>query len=520
MNNEEKVVNLVELQKGSYSILGLFLSRLNSSWFKKLKVYYFCCYALSFALTTLLFFCHPRKKIDANFPIQKPNIVYIMADDLGWMDTGAYGSEFYETPNIDRLANMGMLFTNAYAGAANCAPSRACLMTGQNTPRHGIYTVANSDRGDSRTRKLIPTVNKIALADSVTSLAKMLKGQGYSTGNFGKWHLSENPLKYGFDVNVAGDHRGNPGSDGYFAPYNVNGLEEAKEGENLTDRLTYEAIQFMKNHREVPFFAYLSYYAVHTPLATTDDLKKKYIKKGGNLLQNNATYAGMIETLDKNLGKLIAFLKEENLLETTLIVFTSDNGGIRDISSQDPLRAGKGSYYEGGIRVPFIFSWKGQIQSNTTNETAITNLDIFPTLMEVSGAKSLNKLLDGNSLVSALSGKSMPERDLFFHFPIYLQAYNMKTDDGRDPLFRTRPGTVVISGKWKLHQYFEDGSLELYNLENDIGERNNLIDNQPEVLKKLLQKIEVWRKNVDAPIPTKTNLDYDSNHSLNLIRTE
>lgn len=512
MNKLKKEVGLIELRKEPWQPLGLLFFKFNPFRFEQL-------HRLTLVLIGVLFSCNPIKTEKQDTVHPKPNIVYILADDLGWMDTGVYGSTFYETPNIDKLAKMGMLFTNAYAGAANCAPSRACLMTGQHTPRHGIYTVANSDRGDSRTRKLVPTTNKTELADSVITLAKMLKSEGYATGTFGKWHLSEDPLKYGFDSNVAGDHRGHPGNAGYFAPYNVKGLKDAKEGENLTDRLTQEALHFMREQKEAPFFAYLSYYAVHTPLATTEALKAKYEIKGGNPNQNNATYAGMIETVDKNVGKLIEFLEDENLLEKTLIVFTSDNGGIRDISQQDPLRAGKGSYYEGGIRVPFIFSWKGQIQPDSKSGTLTTNLDVFPTLMEFSGASLSNQPLDGNSLVAVLHGKSMPERDVFFHFPIYLEAYSRQTDDGRDPLFRTRPGTVVISGKWKLHQYFEDGGLELYDLENDVGERNNLAETQKEIAEKLMQKMTVWRKNLNAPIPTEFNPDYDADYTLTSTRT-
>ncbi len=438
----------------------------------------------------------------------RPNILYINVDDLGWMDSGVYGSDFYETPNIDRLAQMGMIFTKAYAGASNCAPSRACLISGQNTPRHGIFTVANSDRGVASTRKLIPVANNEVLHDSVITIAEMLQQAGYRTGIFGKWHLGENPKTQGFNVNVGGSHRGNPGRKGYFAPYNLHDLKNATDGENLTDRLTDEAIQFMKASNKQPFFTYLPYYAVHTPLQTTATLEKKYRNKTANQYQNNAVYAGMIETVDRNIGLLLAYLKQSGQLEKTLIIFTSDNGGIRDISNQDPLRAGKGSYYEGGIRVPFIFTWKGQIQPNTTNNSPISNLDIYPTLMEYTGSALKNKLLDGISLVPLLKGETIQNRDLFFHFPIYLQAYNPKTDQGRDPLFRTRPGTVVISGNWKLHHYFENDEFELYDLNSDLGEQHNLINSHKEEKERLLQKMDAWRSNTNAPVPTVLNPQY------------
>ncbi len=441
-----------------------------------------------------------------------PNIVYINVDDLGWMDTGAYGSTFYETPNIDALAKMGMTFTNGYASAANCAPSRACLMSGQHTPRHGIYTVANSDRGDGRTRKLIPIPNTELLADSLITIAEMLKREGYKTGIFGKWHLGKDPRTQGFDINVGGSHRGNPGPDGYFAPYNLHDLQEAPQGENLTDRLTLEAIKFMQGAQGQPFFAYLPYYAVHTPLATSSTLEEKYLDKRGNARQNNAKYAGMIETVDKNVGLLLNYLKASGHLKNTLIIFTSDNGAIRDISRQNPLRAGKGSYYEGGIRVPFIFSWEGRIAADTHNSVPITNLDIFPTLMELAESDLPAKVLDGNSLTPLFKGNTIAERDLFFHFPIYLQAYNTQTDEGRDSLFRTRPGTVLISGKWKLHHYFEDNGYELYDLGNDLGEQNNLAETHKERVVELGERMNAWRAHLSAPIPRETNPDYDPNY--------
>ncbi len=439
--------------------------------------------------------------------IQKPNIIYINVDDLGWMDTETYGSSFYETPNISKLAQMGMKFTQGYAAAANCAPSRACLISGQNTPRHGIYTVGNSDRGNKKTRKLIPVENTEILHDSVFTLAEMFKKAGYVTGTFGKWHLGEDPTTQGFDVNVGGGHNGNPGANGYFSPYGIKNIEDTAKNENLTDRLTSEAIQFIKENKENPFFVYLPFYAVHTPLSTTSLLEKKYTEKGGNTLQNKAVYAGMIETVDKNIGLLLNTLN----LQNTLIVFTSDNGGIRDISSQEPLRAGKGSYYEGGIRVPYIISWQGVIKPNTVSGTPITNLDFFPTFMDIIGEKLPNKILDGTSILPVLKGESIAKRALYFHFPIYLQAYAGEKDDARDSLFRTRPGSVIIEDNWKLHQYFEDGALELYNLKSDIGERTNLISSNPEKATALLNKLNNWRTSVNAPIPTELNLDYDSN---------
>ncbi|MCM5664054.1 sulfatase [Galbibacter mesophilus] len=443
-----------------------------------------------------------------------PNIVFINVDDLGYKDTEAYGSEFYETPHIKELAANGLTLTRGYAGAANCAPSRACLMSGLNTPRHEIYTVGNSDRGNKRFRKLVPTPNKTVLPDSIITIAEALKNKGYTTATFGKWHLGEDPKTQGFDVNVAGGKNGGPGKNGYFSPYNVPNMEYGPKGENLTNRLTDEAINFMKNTSGEPFFVYLPYYAVHNPLATFPELKDKYTSKKGNPFQNDAVYAGMIETVDTNICKILNYLKESGLLANTLIIFTSDNGGIADTSSQKPLRGGKGSYYEGGIRVPYIVRWDGVVAPNTRNETPISNLDIFPTLLEVAGIPVKDFKLDGVSLMPIFNGEKLSKRPLFFHFPIYLQAYNPVKDDGRDPLFRTRPGSVIIRGNWKLHQYFEDNSVELYNLNDDIGERNNLVQQHPEKTSELLQELNEWRIEMNAPIPKEKNPEYDEKFDI------
>lgn len=443
-----------------------------------------------------------------------PNIILFNVDDMGWVDTELYGSTFYQTPNIKRLAAMGMTFTRGYAGAANCAPSRACLMSGQNTPRHGIYTVANSDRGKSPNRKLIPIPNTTVLADDVITIAEMLAREGYRSGSFGKWHLGDDPRSQGFDVNVGGDKRGNPGKKGHFAPYNLKDpkLQDAPEGENLTDRLTKEALSFMKSTKDQPFFTYMTYYAVHTPLQSTPELIKKY-ESLGNEYQKNATYAGMVETVDNSIGRIVNFLEETAQLENTLIIFTSDNGGLRSISSQHPLRAGKGSYYEGGIRVPFVVTWKNKIAADSKSDHIVSHMDIYPTIKNIIDSNHSNSVLDGISLLPVLQNSkdhsALPNRDLFFHFPIYLQAYRPETDDGRDPLFRTRPGSVIITGDWKLHEYFEDGALELYNLETDIGERENLIDIMPVKAKELKERLDKWREETNAPIPTEANIEYD-----------
>ncbi len=448
---------------------------------------------------------------------QKPNVVFIHIDDLGWKDLGYMGSEFYETPNVDRLAAQGLVFTNAYAGAANCAPSRACLLTGQNTPRHGIYTVNPADRGNPRTRQLIASANADSLNPSDRTLAHLFKDAGYTSLSIGKWHLSSNPVNNGFDYNIGGDLRGNPGPGGYFAPYNINHIEQGPEGEYLTDRLTNEAIDFIHQHRDVPFFLYMTYYTVHTPLQGKEYKVEKYRGKGGVTGQDNAVYAAMVESMDDNVGRLLGTLEELGLEDNTLVVFISDNGGIRAISYQDPLRAGKGSYYEGGIRVPMIMKWPGQITPGKT-DVPVVNLDFYPTFMGVLNSSPEDKILDGVDLAPLFEGGSLEERPLFWHFPIYLQQYNPKIDQGRDPLFRTRPGTAMRYGKWKLHEYFEDGALELYDLDADLGETNNLADVLPEETAELHLRMIDWRTRTNAPVPTERNPDYDADFERRQIR--
>jgi arylsulfatase A-like enzyme len=441
---------------------------------------------------------------------QKTNVLLINIDDLGWKDLGCMGNDYHETPNIDKLASEGMVFTNGYAGAANCAPSRACLMSGQTTSRHGIFTVGNSDRGNAKTRRIIPTPNNTELPDSTITMAEMFKMAGYTTATMGKWHLGEDAKTQGFDVNVAGSHNGSPGKGGYFSPYKLKYLKEGPKGEHLADRLTAEAINFLKQNRDSTFFLYLPYYSVHTPLMAKENLKEKYRIKKGEDAEKTETYAAMVETVDTNIGLLLKSLDELGLSKNTMVVFTSDNGGIRAVSRQEPLRAGKGSYYEGGIRVPYIVRWPGVVEAGAKNETPIVNMDFFPTFMEIAGVQLPKKVLDGMNLVPLLRGGELDSRPLMFHFPIYLQAYNQKLDHGRDSLFRTRPGSIIINGDWKLHQYFENGGLELYNLKEDLGERNNLAQTNPEKTEELLEYLDNWRKEINAPIPTEPNPEFDS----------
>ncbi|WP_375582625.1 sulfatase [Cyclobacterium xiamenense] len=451
---------------------------------------------------------------------RNPNIVLINVDDLGWKDLGFMGSTYYETPNLDKLAGQGMVFYDAYAAAANCAPSRACMMSGRNTPRHGVYTVDNSARGDAKTRQLIPTPNRKFLPDSIYTLAMMLRDHGYVNGTFGKWHINEDPLKHGFHVNVGGSHRGNPGGGGYVSPYKIDFIENGPEGEYLTDRLTDEAIRFIEANKETPFFLYLPFYSVHTPIMGKQELVEAFAEKPGTEGQDRADYAAMVASVDQNVGRLMAVLDGLNLAANTLVIFTSDNGGIRDISYQTPLRAGKGSYYEGGIRVPLLMRWPGTIQAGSTTDVPVTNMDFYPTIKTIIGAEDRPHIqLEGRNLAPLFRNQDLEERALFWHFPIYLQAYNPKEDGGRDPLFRTRPGSVMRKGKWKLHHYFEQNEYELYDLEKDPGEIRNLAKSKPAIRDQLIQLLEDWRKEVHAPVPNQANPLYDREFETNLIKS-
>jgi len=457
-----------------------------------------------FGLLLLVFSCNGKKPTVKNVE-EKPNIVLINIDDLGWADLAFQGSDYFETPNLDALSKKGMVFTNGYASAANCAPSRAGLMTGQWAQRHKIYTVGNSDRGKTKDRKLIPTKNTIFLADSFEVIPQTLQKNGYKTCHAGKWHVTKDPLLTGFDVNIGGSGAGHPGS--YYPPYK-NVKVEAKEGQRLTDAIMDKTVTFIKQ-TESPFFLNYSPYAVHTPIQPVPELVKKYEDKPTKMDKKNAEYATMIQNMDENVGRLLATLKETGKLENTFIIFTSDNGGLYRVSKQHPLRAGKGSYYDGGIRVPFFFVWDNKIKAGQESDIPISNLDLYPTILEVAGIeKPKDQNLDGQSLLDIVEGNNTQlDRPLFWHFPIYLQAAD-KQNENRDVKFRTRPGSAVRYGDYKLHHYFEDNGFELYNLKNDIGEKNNLIAVEVEKANEMKAMLSKWQKETNAPIPTEINPDY------------
>jgi arylsulfatase A-like enzyme len=451
-------------------------------------------------ITVFLFFALPL------LAAKKPNIVLFYADDLGYTDLGCQGSKYYETPNIDRLAKEGMTFTQAYAGAANCAPSRACLMTGKYTPRHGVYTVGNSDRGKPKHRKLVPVKNTTILDGKFQTMAEALKTAGYQTCVAGKWHLSKDPTKDGFDTNFGGTTWGHPKS--YFSPYKNPFLKDGPKGEHLPERLGREISGWIKEHSEKPFFVYLPFYSVHTPIQAPKELAAKYARKKTDGSHNNPKYAAMIESMDSAVGRILKTLDELELAENTLVVFTSDNGPHGAISRAEPLRGTKGMYYEGGIREPFLVRYPGVVAPGTKNETPVSQIDLFPTFLKLAGKSEVPARLDGVDLLPSFRGEAVAERALFWHFPAYLQSYKADPDSA-SKFFRTTPCGVIRKGDWKLIQYFEDGALELYNLKEDLSERKNLAQSNPEKAKEMLKELTAWQVATDAPVPTERNPKYE-----------
>ena len=431
---------------------------------------------------------------------QKPNIVLIFADDLGYKDVGFTGSKIFETPTIDLLSQHGMVFTNAYAGAGNCVPSRACLMSGLYSPRHGMYAVGSTTRGQKKEMKVVPVKHTRELSPDFITVAEALQKQGYSTGIFGKWHLGNKadvlPQAQGFDVYF--DSR----KENY-----VNKKEESTDPKGIFS-LTAAAIDFMKKNKNKPFFTYLAHHAIHSELEAKPETIEYFRKKG--LDSNMATYAACIYNLDESIARVLSFLKEEGLDKNTLVIFTSDNGAMQQ-SSQEPLRGNKGCYYEGGIREPFIAYWPGKIKEGTINTTPIINLDLYPTFLAVAGNNNIR--LDGENLLPLFTEKTptTKRQNIFWHFPGYL---NKPVIRGRDSIFRSRPVTAMRKGDWKILLYHEEwvlnggiermntnNAIELYNLKHDEGERNNLALINKSKRDELLNDVLSWMKATKAKLP-------------------
>jgi len=445
---------------------------------------------------------------------KKPNVVLIVVDDLGWTDVGIYGSDFYQTPNVDKLAEEGIRFTNGYAACTVCSPTRASIMSGR-YPATINCTDWISGHKKPWAKMAIPNWTQY-LAEEEITLAESFKADNYNTVHIGKWHLGEEekywPENQGFDVNIGGYSVGAPqkrnGGNGYFTPYLNPRLKDGPEGEYLTERLANEASEYIENHKsdKKPFFMNLWFYNVHTPLQA----KKEKIEKYRALVdsskhQTNPVYAAMIEHMDDAVGVILNKLKEAGLEENTIVLFTGDNGGLcgnyennkQKVTSNFPLRSGKGDIYEGGVREPFIIKWPSKIPAGSVNETPIMSIDIYPTLLGLTGSpKKESNEIDGIDLTPLLTQNKSIKRDaLFWHYPHY-------------HLEGAKPYSAIRKGDWKLIQVFENDSLELYNLKDDIGENNNLAKTQPAKVKELIDDLNIWRKKVGAQLPS-VNPDYD-----------
>jgi arylsulfatase A-like enzyme len=435
----------------------------------------------------------------------KPNIVFIMADDLGYTDVGCFGSRYYETPHIDRLAAQGMKLLN-YHHCQNCTPTRAALMSGQYAARTGVYTVGGIDRFDWSQRPLRPVDNVTQLPLDRDTIAQQLEAAGYVTGMFGKWHIGQqgdyHPGRRGFDEAIV--------SMGRHFEFATSPVTEYPEGTYLADFLTDKAVDFIQRHKDQPFFLYLPHFGVHSPYQAKADLIAKFQPKPAVGGHNNPTYAAMIASVDDSVGRVMQTLEQLKLADNTVLIFTSDNGGVGgyvreglkrsgDVTDNAPLRSGKGSLYEGGTRVPFIVRWPGVAPAGASCDVPAIHVDIYPTLLELAGAPQPRQVLDGESLVKLFRDPAAKlKRDAIFqHFPGYLGA-------GANS-WRTTPVSLIQSGDWKLMEFLEDGRLELYNLRDDIGETTNLAAEEPEKAKELHSRLVAWRAEVKAPMPTKND---------------
>ena len=452
--------------------------------------------------------CSKEKKV-------KPNVLFILVDDLGWKDLSCYGSTFHETPNLDKLAASAFKFTNAYSAHPVCSPTRAALMTGKNPARIGI-TDWIPGRGDKNQKLQTPSILNALPLEEYT-IAEEFRDNGYKTFFAGKWHLGGTgffPTDQGFDINIGGNHTGQP-KGGYYSPYKNPQLPDGPEGEYLTDRLTNETIKFMQkaNEEKKPFFAYLSYYTVHSPIQACKRHLKKFKDKAKTLppapnggytrehdaftktQQNNPAYASMVYAMDENVGRLIKKLKEMGIYDNTIIVFTSDNGGLSTLywkgapTCNSPLRAGKGWCYEGGIRVPLIIKPTADKNEAETIEQPAVSMDLYPTLVDLAGIKPVpGQYVDGVDLVPAMEGKKLKRDVLFWHYPHYHGS-------------GWTPGSSILKGDWKLIDFYEYGEMELYNLKDDIEEKNNLINKYPEKAESMKQLLLKEQKALNAKLP-------------------
>jgi len=450
--------------------------------------------------------------LSALFPLLSsaapPNVILIFADDLGWQEPGFAGSDFFETPHLDQLASEGMVFRHAYASAGNCQPSRACMLSGQFTARHGVYAVGSTDRGPKALMRMIPVPNRPNLPATTMMLGESMKAAGYATGFFGKCHMSDSKTgkseHAGFDVIKHSKHGLN--SDDPTDPKAIFSITDA-------------ACAFIEENRERPFFAYLPHYAVHSRLESRAETLAHFKNKSpGHLGHDHALLAACLADLDTGIGRVLEKLKTLDLEKNTLVLFTSDNGGPH--VTQEPLRGAKGGYYEGGIRVPLIARWPGVTTPGSKSDVPVSNIDFYPTFLAAADLPAPTTPLDGENLIPLFRGEHQLQRlSLFWHFPGYLDDPVLR---GRDPIFRTRPVSVIRKGDWKLHLYHEEWQLdggreklatnhstELYNLATDAGEHSNLANADTAKRDELLNDLLAWINSTNAVLPTQTNPSYD-----------
>ena len=452
--------------------------------------------------------------------MSQPNIILILIDDLGWRDLGCYGSTFYETPNLDCLCGQGMQFTNAYAACPVCSPTRASLLTGRYPARVGVTDWIGAHTCGRLLE--VPYVDHLPLDEF--SLARALKDGGYGTWHVGKWHLGIEayyPERHGFDVNVGGCDWGAP-AHGYLSPWGLPTLNESPEGTYLTDRLTDEAIALIRQSEGQPFFLNLWYYSVHTPIQAKPEIVAKYRAKARamgldqiqafeegehfpsehkrhlrvmrRLIQSDPVYAAMIESLDENIGRLLGALDDLGIGEDTLVLFTSDNGGLATSEGSPtcnaPLAEGKGWMYEGGTREPWIVRWPGVIEAGSVCHAPVSSPDVYPTFLEAAGLEPLlHQHADGASLMGLLAGGDRLSREaIYWHYPHYGNQGGT-------------PGSSVRAERFKLIEFYEDPRLELYDLETDLSEDHNLAADQPKLARELHAMLAAWREEVRAVIP-------------------
>ena len=439
----------------------------------------------------------------ANAP---PNIVFILVDDLGWMDLACQGNKLVETPNIDRLAGQGLRFTDAYAAAPVCSPTRAAVLTGLAPARLQITNhIPDQQRFIPANPKLLPAKMLDHLPLERVTIAERLKSAGYKTGFIGKWHLSGDgrvssggigdgqfaPEFQGFDVNIAGCAYGGPPS--FFSPYKIHNLKDGADGEYLPYRLAQESVNFIEANKGGPFMLFLWNYTVHWPMEAPAELLAKYEAHKGKPGLNDTRYGAMIEALDDSVGRILSAIDRLQLAENTLVVFTSDNGGFGGVADNRPLRADKGHLYEGGIRVPLIVRWLGHVKAGSVSDQPVISMDFFPTFLEVAGVQpeSTQEPTDGESLLPVFAEQRLKRGALFWHYPNY--AFHRSN----------RLGSAMRQGDLKLIENFDDDSLELYNVKTDISEKTNLANEQPDAAARMKQQLHAWRKQTNAAMPTK-----------------